>query len=116
MTTTTLSSRTKERKKTTNIPVPDLGSDTVSALKVLVVVCKVVSLHLLKVDLEDLGVVEVVMRHVVENISQKGTRHDGIGLGRGKDTVSKFEERHGECNGESWWHDESQSIVMVNCV
>lgn len=92
-----------------HIPIPHLGGDAVSALKVLVVVGQMISLHLAEVDLEDFGVVQVVVRHVVEHVAKEGAGHDGVGLWSSKQTVAQFVERERKGNSERRGHDQTES-------
>jgi len=62
------------------LPIPNLGCDAVSALVFLVVMGKMIGLHFTKVDLENLGMVEVVVGHVIEDVSKECASHDCIGL------------------------------------
>lgn len=89
--------------------IPDLGGDSVSVIVVLVVVGEVVSLHLLEVELKDSGMVQVVVDHVVANVSEIGSRHQCIRHVGLEQSMSKEVQRESQQDSQHWRHHQAKS-------
>ena len=72
-------------------------------------VCEVIGLHLAEVDLEDFGVVQIIVRHVVEHVAKESAGHDGVGLWSSKQAMAQFVERERKGNSERRGHDQTES-------